>query len=171
MFKKGDKVICMDNARGAEYALQVGKIYTIKEIHPVFTDEAHLEESDTGSWAITRFKLATNDRKFKVGDIVCRVWDRSISAPIIRVDNSSDPYWVVWPSTSVIGRTGLELNYGASDLELVTPGIGNPANQCKHHRKNKVEMVFTAFMYCPDCKQDLGDIKDGKFIPKQGVQQ
>lgn len=30
---------------------------------------------------------------------------------------------------------------------------------CSHHNKRKVNLIYSSYMYCPDCKQDLGDAK------------
>lgn len=31
--------------------------------------------------------------------------------------------------------------------------------KCNHSNKKVVKMVYSAYLYCPDCKEDLGDVE------------
>lgn len=119
-------------------------------------------------------------QKFDVGDLVTLPNDQRLFQ-VVEIEDAVNGWYAI-EECSILGKRRVDNIYW-QDMALYSPFpafipdiIFNNANEltkrvgvtreeyktltCTHPNKRKTLMITTSFMYCPDCKEKVGECND-----------
>lgn len=155
-FKVGDKVKRLDGNFNNMVVGDTGIITNISR----FTNNLKIKEfPGYGHHNFTKFELVTEKQQtvpstprtgFKAGDVIQHVINRT-RYTISYIDNNG---YKVENDKSVHSLINLLSFTKVGEAGIFSPA--KPGKTCNHPNKKVVHLIVSKYLYCPDCKEDLG---------------